>query len=59
MLDPLVGAGTWLKPEADGGLSILFPRQPKQRALIGLPWLGGDGVSCGGGGVGGAGSGSF
>lgn len=37
-----LGAGTKLKPEANGSLSLPYPQQHKQKALIGLAWrLGG------------------
>lgn len=37
-----MGAGTRLKPEANGSLSLPYPQQYKQKALIGLAWrLGG------------------
>ena len=37
-----LGAGTRLKPGANGGLSLPYPQQHKQKALIGLAWrLGG------------------
>lgn len=40
---PPVDPGVWVSPEANVGSSLLIPRQPRQRALIGLEGRAGDG----------------